>query len=86
MQVRFLNKNDLVIGISTSGNSTNVIKGISEAKKIGAKTVSFTGAKGGKLAKISDINIKVPSDDTQRIQEAHIMIGHMLCELVSDSN
>lgn len=85
IQVRSLvNNNDLVIGISTSGNSTNVIKGISEAKKIGAKTVSFTGSNGGQLAKISDISIKVPSDDTQRIQEAHIMIGHMLCELVSD--
>jgi D-sedoheptulose 7-phosphate isomerase len=87
MQVKSLvNKNDLVIGISTSGNSINVIKGISEAKKIGAKTVSLTGAKGGKLARISDISIKVPSNDTQRIQESHIMIGHMLCELVNDSN
>ncbi|WP_157928099.1 D-sedoheptulose-7-phosphate isomerase [Candidatus Nitrosotalea okcheonensis] len=84
MQVKSLvNKNDLVIGISTSGNSTNVIKGVLEAKKIGAKTVSFTGAKGGKLAKIADIIIKVPSDDTQRIQEFHIMIGHILCELVN---
>lgn len=87
MQVKSLvNKNDLVIGISTSGNSTNVIKGILEAKRIGTKTVSLTGTKGGRLSKITDITIKVPSDDTQRIQESHIMIGHILCELVSDSN
>jgi len=83
IQIKALaSKNDLVIGISTSGNSINVINGIKEAKKMGSKTVSFTGSTGGKLSKITEINIKIPSNDTQRIQESHILIGHMLCEFI----
>lgn len=83
IQIKALaSKNDLVIGISTSGNSVNVINGISEAKKIGCKTVSLTGSNGGKLAKIAKINIKIPSNDTQRIQESHILVGHILCEFI----
>ena len=83
IQVKALSsKNDLVIGISTSGNSINVINGIKEAKKNGCKTVALTGSSGGALSKISDIVIKIPSKDTQRIQEFHILIGHLLCEFI----
>jgi len=73
------NKNDIVIGISTSGYSENIIVALEEAKKIGAYTVSFTGESGGKAGTISDYSIKIPSNSTARIQEAHILIGHMIC-------
>ncbi|MCP8316130.1 MAG: D-sedoheptulose 7-phosphate isomerase [archaeon] len=73
---------DLVIGISTSGESANVIKGISAAKNKGAKTIAFTGGDGGRLAKITDISLIVPSKNTPRIQEAHITVGHIICELI----
>lgn len=73
-------KRDLVIGISTSGNSPNVINGLSAAKRLGAKTVALTG-EGGDLAKMADIAIPVPSDSVPRIQEAHITIGHIVCEV-----
>lgn len=76
------NKNDIVIGLSTSGNSPNVIKAIEAAKTRGAKTIGLTGGNGGKLAEVADLNITVPSDNTPRIQEAHITIGHIVCELV----
>jgi D-sedoheptulose 7-phosphate isomerase len=82
MQVAGLSqKGDVVIGISTSGNSPNVIKAIQEAQKIGAITVGFTG-EGGKLAEISDHVLKIPSRDTARIQEAHITAGHIICYIV----
>lgn len=74
-------KGDLLIGISTSGNAENVILAVRMAKKIGIKTVGLTGKDGGKLAKISDISFVVPSNDTARIQEAHILIGHILAEI-----
>lgn len=74
-------KGDLLIGISTSGNAENVILAVKAAKKIGIKTVGLSGKDGGKLAKISDISFVVPSDDTARIQEAHILIGHILAEI-----
>jgi D-sedoheptulose 7-phosphate isomerase len=73
---------DVVVGISTSGESANVIKGIMAAKKIGAKTVGLTGLNGAKLAKVADITLKVPSQNTQRIQECHIMVGHIICDIV----
>ncbi len=76
---------DVVIGISTSGNSLNVIKGITKAKEIGAVSVSFTGRDGGELKNISDYIIRIPSDDVPRIQECHIMIGHILCLLVEET-
>lgn len=76
------NKNDIVIGISTSGNSPVVIEAIEAANKMGAKTIGLTGGSGGKLAKAAGFAIIVPSDDTPRIQEAHITIGHIVCELV----
>ena len=76
------NKNDIIIGLSTSGNSPNIIKAIEAAKARGSKTIGLTGGNGGRLAEVVDLNITVPSDNTPRIQEAHITIGHIVCELV----
>lgn len=73
---------DVVIGISTSGTSLSVIKGIEVAREKGAKTIGLTGKNGGELAKIVDLVLKVPSNDTPRIQEAHITILHIICYLV----
>jgi D-sedoheptulose 7-phosphate isomerase len=73
---------DVVVGISTSGNSANVIKGLIAAKKIGAKTIGLTGESGGRIADIVDIALKVPSHNTQRVQECHIMVGHIICDIV----
>ena len=78
-------ENDIVMGISTSGNARNVITGIVEAKKMGIKTVALTGSGGGELAAIADIALIVPSDNTPRIQESHITIGHILCELIEQN-
>lgn len=75
---------DIAVGISTSGNSKNVIAGIKKAKEIGLKTISLTGNDGGKLAKESDISIIVRSKVTARVQESHICIGHIICELVEN--
>ena len=75
-------KGDVVIGISTSGNSKNVLKGIEKARSLNAKTIGLTGRGGGQLAKIVHLALIVPSDDTPRIQEAHITIGHILCDIV----
>jgi D-sedoheptulose 7-phosphate isomerase len=72
---------DVVIGLSTSGNSANVVAGVEAAKKAGAYTVGLTGAGGGRLANLCDVTLVMPSSDTPRIQEAHILIGHILCEL-----
>ena len=78
----FVSEKDVAIGISTSGNSPNVIKGIERAKGLGATTIGLAGKDGGKLAQIADIAIVIPSDDTARIQEAHITIGHIIADLV----
>lgn len=75
-------KGDLVIGISTSGKAKNVIAGINKAKAMGLKTVGLAGVDGGELAKTVDISLIVSSKVTARIQEAHIIIGHIICELV----
>jgi len=75
-------KGDLAWGISTSGNSENVIKGIIAAKEKGIKTFTLTGHDGGQLGKLGDYNIIVASDSTPRIQECHIFIYHCICELV----
>jgi len=80
-----VNNQDVVIGISTSGRSKNVIEAILEAKKRGAVTIALTGADGGDLASIADITINVPSTSTPRIQEAHITICHILCDIVESS-
>jgi len=73
---------DIVIGISTSGNAGNVIRGVLKAKEMGAKTVGFTGENGGELKNKVDILLNVPSATTGHIQEAHIAVGHIMCELV----
>lgn len=75
-------KGDILIGLSTSGNSANVIKAFEQAKKQEVCTVAFTGMSGGELTEYSDLIFKVPSNDTPRIQEMHILMGHILCELV----
>jgi D-sedoheptulose 7-phosphate isomerase len=75
---------DILIGISTSGNSPNVVKAIQKAKGLGVLTVGFTGKNGGKMKEICDVMICIPSDDTPRIQEAHILIGHIICQLIEE--
>ncbi len=75
-------KGDILIGLSTSGNSKNVIKAFNEAKKLDMTTVGLTGESGGKLKGLADYLFNVPSSDTPRIQESHIMIGHIICELI----
>ena len=75
-------KGDILIGLSTSGNSININNAVSYAKKSGIQVISFTGNDGGKLKSISDLNINVNSESTQRIQEMHILIGHIICDLV----
>ncbi|MCM8819753.1 MAG: D-sedoheptulose 7-phosphate isomerase [Candidatus Omnitrophica bacterium] len=76
------NKKDLLIGISTSGNSKNIISAIQAAKKIGMKTVGFLGRDGGALKNLVDVSFVVPIDDTARIQEIHILLGHIICEII----
>ena len=73
---------DVLVGISTSGNSENIINALKQAKYKNLKTIAFAGKTGGSLDGIADITIKVPSDNTQRIQESHIMIGQILCSLI----
>jgi D-sedoheptulose 7-phosphate isomerase len=77
---------DVLIGISTSGNSANVLRAIEAGKSIGATTVALTGEGGGKLAALCDLTLAVPSRVTARVQEAHILIGHILCELIDDAS
>jgi D-sedoheptulose 7-phosphate isomerase len=78
-------KNDLIIGISTSGKAKNVACGIRQAKKMGLKTIALSGGDGGDLAKLADLSVLVPSSVTARIQEAHITIGHAICEIVEQA-
>lgn len=73
---------DVLVGISTSGNSLNVVEAMKLAKNIGMKTIAFTGETGGKMKDYADVLINVPSTDTPRIQELHIMVGHIICEIV----
>lgn len=73
---------DVLIAISTSGNSENVIQGINLAKKKSLKVIVLTGKSGGKMADLGDVTICIPSDDTQRIQEGHLLAEHILCESV----
>jgi len=75
-------KGDVFVGLSTSGNSANVIRGIEEAKKAGMIVIGFTGESGGQMKELCDILINIPSTDTPRIQESHITVGHIICELV----
>jgi len=78
-------KGDVLVGISTSGNSDNVVAAIKQAKYKGLNTIALTGKFGGKMKNLADVTIFVPSEDTQRIQESHIMIGQIICSLVEDS-
>lgn len=76
---------DVAIGISTSGNSENVLRAVSSAKRLGLPTVGLTGSNGGQLKNAVDYCIRVPSDETPRIQECHILIGHIISELVEEA-
>lgn len=74
-------KGDVLVGISTSGNSSNIIKAFEQAKKQGSFIIAMTGESGGKMKEMADLLLNVPSSDTPRIQESHILIGHLICEL-----
>ena len=73
---------DVVVGISTSGNSQNILKAFEMAKEMGVHVIAMTGETGGKMKELADVLLNIPSTDTPRIQESHIMVGHILCELV----
>ncbi|RYZ48417.1 MAG: SIS domain-containing protein [Chitinophagaceae bacterium] len=75
---------DVLIGLSTSGNSANIVKAFESAKAMQVITIGFTGITGGLLKGLSDFLINVPSSDTPRIQESHIMVGHIICQLVEE--
>ena len=75
---------DVLIGLSTSGNSANIIKAFETAKKKGMITIGFTGISGGNMKPLCDHLINIPSTDTPRIQESHIMVGHIICQLVEE--
>lgn len=76
---------DVLVAISTSGNSPNIIRAIDRAKQLGMVVVGMTGATGGKMADLCDLLVNIPSEDTPRIQESHILVGHIICELVEKS-
>jgi len=75
-------KGDVLVGLSTSGNSKNILNAFATAKEKGVVTIGFTGASGGKMKDACDYLLNVPSTDTPRIQESHILVGHIICELV----
>ena len=76
------NKGDVIIGISTGGSSENVINGLKTAKELGCKLIGFSGRDGGEMNGLCDVNLVVPAQDTPRIQEMHIVIGHTICHLI----
>lgn len=78
-------KGDLLLGISTSGNSKNVINAFNVGKEIGCKCVGMSGRDGGAMNEVCDINLVVPSNDTPRIQEMHILFGHTICQIIDDN-
>jgi D-sedoheptulose 7-phosphate isomerase len=78
-------KNDVAIGISTSGKAKNVAAGLRQAKKMGIRTVALTGGDGGDIASLAEVSLIVPSRVTARVQEAHITIGHIICELIEQA-
>ena len=82
--VAFGKTNDVLWGISTSGNSKNVLHAVKTAKALGLKTIGLTGENGGKLSQIADITIKAPADNVARIQELHLPIYHAICAFVED--
>lgn len=77
-----MKRGDILIGISTSGNSVNVYNAVKSTAEIGGKSIALLGKTGGKINEIADLSIIIPSDNTARIQESHIMIGHIICEQV----
>ncbi len=77
-------KGDILFAISTSGNSKNVLQGVRKAKELGLYTIGFTGGMGGELKSLVDLALVIPSKKTSRIQESHILIGHILCECVDE--
>jgi D-sedoheptulose 7-phosphate isomerase len=78
------NAGDVLVGLSTSGNSKNIVNAFEVAKEKNMTTIAFTGSTGGKLKKHADYLINIPSDDTPRIQESHITLGHIICQLVEE--
>jgi D-sedoheptulose 7-phosphate isomerase len=76
---------DLFVGISTSGNSPNVLRALERAKALGCRTLGLSGRDGGAMNELCDLNIVIPSDVTARIQEMHILVGHLICQIVDDS-
>ena len=77
-------KGDLIIGISTSGNSKNVINALKVGRELGCKTLGLSGRDGGEMNNVCDINLVVPSDNTPRIQEMHILFGHTICQIIDN--
>ena len=78
-------KGDVLVGISTSGSSKNVCAALETARQMGAFTVAFTGESGGVVARLAHVTLRIPSNDTARIQEAHILCGHMICDWIEQS-
>lgn len=78
------NEGDILVGISTSGNSKNILNALEMANSKGMLTIAMTGESGGQIKNVSDILLNVPSNDTPRIQESHILIGHIICQLVEE--
>ncbi|HVR84419.1 MAG TPA: D-sedoheptulose 7-phosphate isomerase [Planctomycetota bacterium] len=81
----YCRKGDAVIAISTSGNSPNVLEAVRRAKSLGATTIGFTNEKGGKLKDLVDLCLLVPSTDTQRVQECHLAVGHIVCDIIEST-
>jgi len=81
----FAKKGDVLVGLSTSGNAKNVVQSFEKAKEMGVNTIGFTGESGGLMKDLSDILLNVPSNNTPRIQESHILIGHIICEFVEQA-
>jgi D-sedoheptulose 7-phosphate isomerase len=79
------NTGDVLVGISTSGNSTNIVNALNKANELGMHTISLTGSKDGLMKAASKYTIQIPSVDTPRIQECHILVGHIICELVEEN-
>ena len=78
-------KGDILVGISTSGNSANILQAFEVCREKGVRTIAMTGATGGRMKALADLLINIPSTDTPRIQEAHITVGHIICELVEQA-
>ena len=76
---------DLLIAISTSGNSPNILSALKTAEALGCRSIGLSGRDGGKMSELSDLNIIIPSSDTPRIQEMHILIGHIICQAIDDA-